>query len=154
MKVIVGNRGSGKTRKLVELSARMNRTILVASKELVRTTFQMAQDLGLDISMPMTYNEFMNAKQDAILGKKMLIEGVILDDANVFVEYMLRSPVIAMAVTSNDAEVKMILPEDRAQEVVLREAVALKPVEMSLRYATPVSLEWTNWDRSGDERDS
>lgn len=74
MKVIMLERGKGKTTELVKISAETQTYILTATKQNVEHICQIADDLGLNIPYPITVNEYLNGKLRGSFIKNILID--------------------------------------------------------------------------------
>lgn len=71
MKIIILERGKGKTTELVKISAKTQTYILTATKQNVKYICQIADDLGLNIPYPITVSEYLNGK---LKGSSILID--------------------------------------------------------------------------------
>ncbi len=56
---IIGEKGTGKTEKLIELAAKDFCYIVVRSESVARQIAERARKKGIDIPFPLTYNEFI-----------------------------------------------------------------------------------------------
>ena len=81
MKIIYGGRGSGKTTRLIEESAKDEGYIVCITKRACSRVFSQAQKLELDIPFPITYDELIKGQ---FYGKG--IKGFHIDN----VEYLLK----------------------------------------------------------------
>ena len=94
MKVILGHRQTGKTVKLIRMSAKTNTYIVASSQQEASRIFRKAKELGLNIPLPITFNEFIS---HGYYGKG--INGFLIDNA----DYLLRSlstvPILAVSMT-------------------------------------------------------
>ena len=62
-KLILGTRRSGKTQNLIERCSRDRYSIIVCpTREMCKITFDMAQDMGKPIPMPITFEEFISRR--------------------------------------------------------------------------------------------
>lgn len=62
-KLILGTRRQGKTKRLIELCHENGYSIIVCpNRAMCRITFDMAQDMGKPIPMPITFEEFINRR--------------------------------------------------------------------------------------------
>lgn len=77
MKIIMLERGKGKTTELVKMSAETQTYILTATKQNVRHICQIADDLGLNIPYPITVNEYLDGKL-----KESFIKSILIDDVD------------------------------------------------------------------------
>ena len=78
MQIIFGNPGSGKTKVLLEMSAKNNIPILVESDARVQRLLVKAQGYGVKIPAPITINQLNEGiKAVYIDDVKRLVEGVL-----------------------------------------------------------------------------
>lgn len=78
MQIIFGNPGSGKTKVLLEMSAKNNIPILVESDARVQRLMVKAQGYGVKIPAPITINQLNEGiKAVYIDDVKRLVEGVL-----------------------------------------------------------------------------
>ncbi|MBE6143124.1 MAG: hypothetical protein E7177_03980 [Erysipelotrichaceae bacterium] len=78
MQIIFGNPGSGKTKVLLEMSAKNNIPILVESDARVQRLMVKAQGYGVKIPAPITINQLNDGiKAVYIDDVKRLVEGVL-----------------------------------------------------------------------------
>ena len=78
MQIIFGNPGSGKTKVLLEMSAKNNIQILVESDARVQRLLVKAQGYGVKIPAPITINQLNEGiKAVYIDDVKRLVEGVL-----------------------------------------------------------------------------
>lgn len=78
MDIIFKGRGQGKTTELINLSERTGAPILVANLSRAKNLIRMALSMNKAIPMPLTLNEYFNAKQYG-LGRDIHI---LIDDAD------------------------------------------------------------------------
>lgn len=95
MKVFSGKRGSGKSTAAIRESAETNKYILVGSKEQAKYIFNKAQRLGLNIPFPITLNEVVEYRN-------LPIKEVIVDEAGVILEYLLRKKITMLTITEEE----------------------------------------------------
>lgn len=78
MKTVIGTRQTGKTTKLIERSAETHYYIVVSTHREACRVRDMAMDMGLDIPLPLTYDEFLRGEYhpDGVGG--LLIDNVDL----------------------------------------------------------------------------
>lgn len=60
MKIIIGDRGSGKTESLIRMSAESQSYIVARDRRSALGTLRQAEALGLRIPFPLTYDEFLD----------------------------------------------------------------------------------------------
>lgn len=60
MKVITGDRGTGKTAELIKESAKTGAYIVVSNRHIANYVAQMAKDLNLQIRFPITFDELFH----------------------------------------------------------------------------------------------
>ena len=83
--VVVGDRQSGKTTKLIKLSAKTGATIICSSRNAARHTIAIAKHLKLTIPTPQTYDWLLSGQS---LGYDYS-NGVLLDDIDLFLRHKL-----------------------------------------------------------------
>lgn len=90
MKLIVGNRASGKTTKAIETSAREWKYIIVRDFSETRSIVQKAKEMKLDIPYPITIDELLsyNLKQTS-----MKVDGIIIDNALDVLQKIINVPI-------------------------------------------------------------
>lgn len=95
MKIIQRPIRGGKTTKLIQLAAQ-GRYKLIVCGSLVEAhqIFKSAQDLGLNIPMPITYNELIRRKY---AGKN--IESFLFDNVDLFLQTLTSVKIEAISVT-------------------------------------------------------
>ena len=94
MKIIKGERGSGKTTKLIEQSYIYGYKIVVATDMQKQSIQKKAEDMGLKIPSPITYDEIIANNED------YWGEDVLIDELQYFLTYTLRASV--KLVTTSD----------------------------------------------------
>ena len=100
MKIIYDEAGSGKTYKLVMLSAEKNATIVARSQSHIAYIKRVANSQGVKIPEPVSFMEFMH--REKFLGK--VPSSFIIDDAEDFLRYVAYGvPVAATSLTKEDA---------------------------------------------------
>lgn len=88
-------RGTGKTYQLIKLSAETGDTIICTRIEECNKIDLDAQEMGLLIPFPLTYNEFINKRY---LGKH--IKGFLIDNIELLIQEMCNVPVNAITISS------------------------------------------------------
>ena len=94
MQIIFGNPGSGKTKVLLEMSAKNNIPILVESDARVQRLMVKAQGYGVKIPAPITINQLNDG-----------IKAVYIDDVKRLVEGVLKVSLQAITVNNDDLEI-------------------------------------------------
>ncbi len=94
MKVIVRDRGMGKTTELIRMSHESGCYIVCGTRDDVVRTFHQAQEMGLDIHFPLTYEEFL--KRQYHTGS---IKGLLIDDVDRLIQHIAVVHVNAISVT-------------------------------------------------------
>lgn len=96
-----GNKGSGKTTKLIEVADRYFCYLVVRDRRTVFEIERKARKEGKDIPMPLTYDEFINRK---FYGKGILC--FVIDDVEALLQYMARGVgVRAFSIDTNTIEI-------------------------------------------------
>jgi hypothetical protein len=88
MKVIAGDRGTGKTVALIRESAKTGAYIVVAHQRLASWTAEKAREMGLKIPFPITFDEFLDGR--STYGRGMEYH-VLIDDVNLLLLRLARS---------------------------------------------------------------
>ena len=96
MQIIFGNPGSGKTKKLLEMSAKNNIPILAESEARVQRLLVKAQGYGVRIPAPITINQLNDG-----------IKEVYIDDVKRLVEVVLKVDLKGITV-NRDEECEVI----------------------------------------------
>lgn len=98
IKIIRGKRGSGKTKKLIELSAKNGGHIVCQNKQHSEYILNFAKELNLEIPKPYTYSEILDDKILYTLRKEIYI-----DDVDYFLNFLFkfRAPVRAITLLEN-----------------------------------------------------
>lgn len=94
MQIIFGNPGSGKTKRLLEMSAKNNIPVLVESDARVQRLLVKAQGYGVKIPAPITINQLNDD-----------IKAVYIDDVKRLVEGVLKVSLQAITVNNDDLEI-------------------------------------------------
>jgi len=106
MKIFNWGRGTGKTRHLIEVSHCRNIPILVHSVAMQKHICKMAQDLGLEIPMPIAVTALReNRRQIPIEPRQdFLVDEYILVLKTLLAEKGLYGNIVEMTTTSEDYE--------------------------------------------------
>lgn len=78
--ITIGERGSGKTTKLIKRSAFEGLYILVATRHRAQALVSDAKDMGLIIPFPVTVDEYL--KSNRLDGSSIRRDGLLIDDAD------------------------------------------------------------------------
>ena len=92
MKIIYKPRQSGKTLEAIKISAETGSRIVCHSKEECNRVFCMAQEMGINIPFPISFDEFLRREYH---GRH--IKGFIIDNADMLLQYL--TPVMVECVT-------------------------------------------------------
>lgn len=95
MKTHIIPRGKGKTTKLIKKSAETGDYIVCHSLDEANRIQAEAQEMGLQIPLPITYNEFL---KKLYYGK--VISGFLIDNADVFLQSLSNVPINSITVSS------------------------------------------------------
>lgn len=98
MEVIYQKRQTGKTTKLIKLSAEHFYCIVCHSPMEAKRIAHLAKSMGLDIPFPLTYSEFLNKNYSA-----QNVKGLLIDDAYALLSTVAESCEIK-AITINETE--------------------------------------------------
>ena len=90
MKLIVGNRASGKTTKAIETSAREWKYIIVKDFAELRNIVQKANEMKLDIPYPLTIDELLSCNLNRT---SMKVDGIIIDNALDVLQKIINVPI-------------------------------------------------------------
>ena len=88
MNVVIGERCSGKTTRLIERSAKEGIYILVANKEMARCVADQAKDMGLEIPYPVTVGEYLRGNK--FQGSSIRRDGLLIDDLDMVLDLLFR----------------------------------------------------------------
>ena len=80
MNIIIGERCSGKTTRLIERSAKEQLYILTSTKHRARAIFDTAKRMGLVIPYPVTVEEYFRGSKFA--GSSIRRDGLLIDDSD------------------------------------------------------------------------
>jgi hypothetical protein len=100
MKLIIKNHGGGKTIEAIKLAIKENLYIVAANEKECYRIFSIVQSMGLNINFPITYSELINA-----FYHKPGIKGFIIDEAERFIEYVVKSDKIKYITLTKENEV-------------------------------------------------
>jgi hypothetical protein len=105
MKIYARTRQAGKTTELVRLAAGEFLYVVCADHEQVRYVARLAQAMGLDIPMPITWREFT---EGTYYGKG--IKGFVIDNLDLCIQQMTTVTIKAVSLTDADATVPTQAP--------------------------------------------
>ena len=94
MQTYIISKGKGKTTKLIQKSAETGNYIVCYSLDEANSIQVFAQDMGLKIPLPITYDEFLNKQY---YGKD--INGFLIDNADMFLQSLSNVPINSITVT-------------------------------------------------------
>lgn len=97
MKLIIKERGMGKTTDLIRLSAETGQYILVADFNRARNVADMARKMGLNIPYPVTVCEGL---KEGFRGT--FIRSILIDDADIVLQMVFHVGVTAITLTKED----------------------------------------------------
>lgn len=89
MNVVIGERCSGKTTRLIERSAKEGIYILVANKAMARCIADQAKEMGLDIPFPVTLDEYLRGNK--FQGSSIRRDGLLIDDLDMGLDLLFGS---------------------------------------------------------------
>ena len=95
MKVIYKGRGQGKTYDMIKLASENKGYILCSTVYQARYIYDLSKDMGLDIHFPITYS-------DLPLTKGQIIDNILIDNAEDFIEIMAGKKVSAISITDEE----------------------------------------------------
>ncbi|WP_424245912.1 hypothetical protein Dip510_000845 [Elusimicrobium posterum] len=97
MKIFTGSRGSGKTTEMLKaLPKKGYGYIVVPNERFAREIVLEADELGIKINFPLTFNEFLNKRY---YGKN--IDWLVIDDVDALLSYITHSGVSIYAIALN-----------------------------------------------------
>lgn len=99
MEIIAGGRRSGKTTRLIQLSAEYGSYIICPSYKHVDLIVRLAKDMELDIPPPMTFEEFRTRQH---FGRA--IRSFLIDDADKLLAYLSDMPIQAITITVEEED--------------------------------------------------
>ena len=88
MNVVIGERCSGKTTRLIERSAKEGIYILVANKGMARCVADQAKEMGLEIPYPITVGEYLRGNK--FQGSSIRRDGLLIDDLDMVLDLLFR----------------------------------------------------------------
>lgn len=92
MKIITGERQSGKTTKLIRIAAETGAYIVCRSIEEAQRIHKLSRDKGVKIPLPVTYKEFL---QSTVRNR------YVVDNADDLLQYISRGRIEAISVRAN-----------------------------------------------------
>ena len=111
-KIIYGGRGSGKTTRLIKMSAERGGYIICINKQAASRVFAQAAELGLKIPFPMTFIEFLNKEYYA-----PGVREIYIDDVERFLRYVCREANLgAITFTPFGPIEKLEIPKDSYEQ--------------------------------------
>ena len=106
MELIIENQYSGKTTKLIKMSAADGYHIVCHTLFMCNYTLELARNLGLDIPLPITFDDFVNERYRGNRGFK----GFLIDDADALLQSISRLPIRAITMTEGGIPLR---PEEK-----------------------------------------
>lgn len=104
MKKLISGRQTGKTEKLIRLSAETDATIVTKDLNTAMSIMRRAKGLGLDIPRPIDINTIMDERANGY----QLPPGIIVDEADYVLSVMLSKfkvgPINAISICNDEAE--------------------------------------------------
>jgi len=98
MRVILGEKGSGKTTKLIEIAAKFGAYIVVRDYRKADEVFKIAKDMGYSIPYPISFFDFIHKKFNGCG-----ISAFVIDDVDSLLQYVAGCvPVLAFSVTTGE----------------------------------------------------
>ena len=94
MKTIAGGRQTGKTMELIKLSAEGWYYIVCHSRQEAHRVYGKAIEMGLDIPLPITYDEFLGRQYHS-----RGVRGFLIDNADMLLSRLSSVPIIAFTAT-------------------------------------------------------
>lgn len=98
MKVIIKPRGSGKTTELIKMSEPGKYIICYSREEAARVAY-MAQEMGVDIPFPISYEEFIEERYYHRYHLEGGIKSFFIDNLDVFLQVLTTVPIEAITLT-------------------------------------------------------
>lgn len=100
MKKIISSRGTGKTAKIIQMSAANGSYIVCHSLKEANEIQNRASEMGLKIPLPITYHEFLHQKY-YLKG----VKGFLLEDVDIFLQSLAPGiPIEAITARSSKSE--------------------------------------------------
>ena len=96
MEIIIQKRSQGKTKRLIDESAKSGCYIVCSNQAECARIARVASDLGLKIPFPISYNEFVRREYHA-----RGIKGFLIDQADHLLQWMSHVPIKAISLTDN-----------------------------------------------------
>ena len=94
-KIIVDEKGTGKTTKAIKEAAKTGKYIIVPNRRMAMYTFYMAKEINLNIPFPITIDEWIRGEVSRTVKK----QGVIVDEGLILLETLLGSKVDMITIT-------------------------------------------------------
>lgn len=94
MKIIYKDRGEGKTTDLIKLSFERGGYIVCKNIDEASNILFMANELGYNIPLPITYNEFINKRHG-------IIKEFYIDNVENLLSYLTKSPIHAITLSKD-----------------------------------------------------
>jgi len=101
MRLIVGNKASGKTTKAIETSAREWKYIVVKDFSEAQSIAQKAKEMKLDIPYPITIDELLCYRLNRT---SMKINGIIVDNALDILQKIINVPITLATINMESEE--------------------------------------------------
>lgn len=101
MKMIILERGKGKTIELIKLSAETGCYIVCFDIEEVSRVVCLSKEMGMSIPFPLTFQEFASGQYYA-----KGIKGFLIDNAELFIQSLSKVPVVAISISPSPPEDK------------------------------------------------
>ena len=108
MKLIAGSRGTGKTRRLIQLASKNEYLLACINRDMSKYAWDMSKDLGIRIIYPITHDQLLDG--ECLRGHTYA--GILIDDVDRFLEKSLMHNVSikAVSMSTDDLEVRIINP--------------------------------------------
>jgi hypothetical protein len=96
MEKIMMNRGFGKTHQLIKKSSITGDCIVCKDFNESSRIFDVAQQMGLKIPMPISFHEFLRGEYS-----RRGIKGFLIDNADLLLKYISNVPITAITLSTN-----------------------------------------------------
>ncbi|MCT3673590.1 hypothetical protein HZQ94_10370 [Elizabethkingia anophelis] len=144
MQIILSDRNTGKTNQLIKLSAVTGNYIVCSTKHQAGNLHMIAKNIGYNIPLPITYDEFIRREYYS-----QGIRGFLIDDAELFLQSLSHVPINVITLTNtppNSKDFPQILEHKRniykfslgAKEVIIKQGQS--PRGLRFDYKRPDKL--------------
>jgi hypothetical protein len=134
MNIILGERGSGKTRTLIEMASKDDDSYLVVKdKRTADEVFRKAKSENFEINFPLTYDELFAGRKNYGRGVRY---SIIIDDVNLFIKHICGgAPLIGMSLNIDFGRDNVVALNKTKISSTAKELIMLKCEDCGLPYS-------------------